>query len=85
MIIRKNTPCMGGGGKSAKDLPFGWSEACLLRPESTPARPRPRLDLTFVYTAHCKSGINNMHSEKQVWISRASERLRIHTYKILSQ
>ena len=26
----------------------------------------------FVYTTHCKSGINNMHSEKLVWISRAS-------------
>ena len=33
MIIRKNTPLHGG---SAKDLPFGRSEACLLRPESTP-------------------------------------------------
>ena len=64
MIIRKNTPCMGGGGESAKDLPFGWSEACLLRPESTPARPRPHPDLTFVYTTHCKSGINNMYPKK---------------------
>ena len=41
-------------------------------PEATPG-------LTFVYTTHCKLGINNMHSEKQVWISRASEPLRIHT------
>ena len=47
---------MGGG--SAKDLPFGRSEACLLRPESTLVRPRPHLDLTFVYTTHCKPVIN---------------------------
>ena len=30
-------------------------------------------------TTHCKPGINNMYSEKLVWISRASEPLRIHT------
>ena len=46
---------------------------------------RPRPDLTFVYTTHCKSEENNIHHEKLVWISRASEPLRIHTYKILLQ
>ena len=51
MLVRKNIPLYG-------------AEACLLRPESTPVRPRSRPDLTFVYTTHCKSGINNMHSKK---------------------
>ena len=52
MIIRKNTPLHGG---SAKDLPFGRSEACLLRPESTPmcsavlTRPEICLQILLYY------------------------------------
>ena len=48
-------------------------------------QPGPRPDLTFIFAIHCKSRINNMHSKKQVWISRASDTLRIHTCKILLQ
>ena len=47
--------------------------------------PKPRPDLTFVFAIHCKSRINNIHIKKSLWIPRASETLRIHTYEILSQ
>ena len=79
MVVRKITPCMeecqGFAG-----IPGAFPVKCL---PAVCSGPRP--DLTFVYTTHCKSRINNMYSEKQVWISRASRPLGIHIYKILLQ
>ena len=81
MIIRKNIPlCVWGECLPAVCAGHGVRHR--VRHE---AHLGPRPDLTFVYTTHCKSGINNKHPEKQVWISRASGLLRIHTYKILLQ
>ena len=86
MLVRKNIPLYGAEAcllrpestpmcsavHSGRGSRAFYGQKARLCAESTPVRPRSRPDLTFVYTTHCKSGINNIHSEKLVWISRAS-------------
>ena len=85
MIIRKIIPYVcGGGWKSASgSMLRAWRPASRNGMKHTQGHAPP--DLTFVYTTNCKSVINDTHHEKRVWISRASEPLRIHIYKILLQ